>query len=134
MALDSAGNAWITGVTNSADFPVTAGAADSSFNGVADAFVSELSANGSALLYSTYLGGTQSDSGNDVALDPGGDVYVTGHTYSMDFPATAGAFDTIFNGDPSIFWGDAFVTKIATDTDSSTPPAPPGDPGRTGLF
>ena len=134
VTLDSAGNAWITGVTNSADFPVTASAADSSFNGVADAFVSELSAGGSALLYSTYLGGTQSESGNDFALDPGGNVYVTGHTYSMDFPVTSGAFDTIFNGDTSIFWGDAFVTKIATGTDSSTPPAPPAIPGAPSLL
>ncbi len=134
VTLDSAGNAWITGVTNSADFPVTASAADSSFNGVADAFVSELSAGGSALLYSTYLGGTQSESGNDLALDPGGNVYVTGHTYSMDFPVTSGAFDTIFNGDTSIFWGDAFVTKIATGTDSSTPPAPPAIPGAPSLL
>ena len=133
IALDAAGHAWVTGVTSSADFPVTAGAADSSFNGTADAFVSELNANGSALLYSTYLGGTQSESGNDVALDPGGDVYVTGHTYSMDFPATTGAFDTIFNGDTSIFWGDAFVTKIAMDADSSTPPAPPAIPPAPGL-
>ena len=84
------GNAWVTGVTSSADFPVTAGAADSSFNGMADAFVSELNANGSALLYSTYLGGTQSESGNDIALDSSGDVYVTGHTYSMDFPTPRG--------------------------------------------
>ncbi len=133
IALDAAGNAWVTGGTSSADFPVTAGAADSSFNGMADAFVSELNANGSALLYSTYLGGTQSESGNDVALDSGGDVYVTGHTYSMDFPATTGAFDTIFSGDTSIFWGDAFVTKIAMDADSSTPPAPPAIPPAPGL-
>ena len=127
------GNAWVTGVTSSADFPVTAGAADSSFNGTADAFVSKLSANGSALVYSTYLGGTLSESGNDVALDSAGDVYVAGHTYSMDFPATTGAFDTIFNGDPSIFWGDAFVTKIAIDSDSSTPPAPPAIPAAPAL-
>ena len=133
IALDGAGNAWVTGGTSSADFPVTAGAADSSFNGTADAFVSKLSANGSALVYSTYLGGTLSESGNDVALDSAGDVYVAGHTYSMDFPATTGAFDTIFNGDPSIFWGDAFVTKIAIDSDSSTPPAPPAIPAAPAL-
>ena len=72
---------------------------------------SELSADGSALLYSTYLGGTQSEGGNDIALDASGDVYVAGHTYSIDFPTTAGAFDTVFNGDPSIFWGDAFVDE-----------------------
>ena len=57
---------------------------------MADVFVSELNADGSALLYSTYLGGTQSEGGNDLALDASGDVYVTGHTYSIDFPTTAG--------------------------------------------
>jgi hypothetical protein len=93
-----------------------------------------LNAAGSSLLYSTYLGGAQSDSGNDVAIDSAGDVYVTGHTYSIDFPATTGAFDTIFNGDPSIFWGDAFVTKLATNTGTSTPPPPPATPGTPTLL
>jgi hypothetical protein len=132
--VDGAGNAWLTGITSSANFPVTAGAADASFNGVADVFIAELNAAGSSLLYSTYLGGAQSDSGNDVAIDSAGDVYVTGHTYSIDFPATTGAFDTIFNGDPSIFWGDAFVTKLATNTGTSTPPPPPATPGTPTLL
>ena len=123
--LDPAGNAWLTGITNSADFPVTVTAVDPSFNGVADAFVAELSANGSSLLYSSYLGGSQSDGGDDIARDPSGDIYVAGHTYSIDFPTTAGAFDTVFDGDTSIFWGDGFVTKLATDTNTSTPPSHP---------
>ena len=91
VALDAAGNAWLTGITGSADFPVSPDAFDPSFNGVADAFVSELSADGSTLLYSTYLGGTQSEGGNDLAVDSSGDVYVAGHTYSMNFPTTQGA-------------------------------------------
>jgi hypothetical protein len=111
----------VTGATSSADFPVTADAFDPSFNGVSDAFVSELSADGSALVHSTYLGGTRSEGAMDIALSASGDVYITGQTYSMDFPTTAGAFDTVFNGDPAIFWGDTFVTKLATDTlESST--------------
>jgi hypothetical protein len=100
---------------------------------VADVFISELNATGSSLLYSTYLGGTQSESGNDLAIDSVGDVYVTGHTYSTTFPATTGAFDTVFNGDPSIFWGDAFVTKVATNTGTSTPPPPPPVPSAPAL-
>ena len=56
-------------------------------------------------------------------------MYVTGLTYSQDFPATVGAYDHVFNGDLSIFWGDAFVTKIDIDATTSTPPAPPGVPG-----
>ena len=90
----------MTGGTSSIDFPTTAGAFDTSFNGAADAFVTELNPAGSALLYSTYLGGANSDIGNDLALNAGRNVYVTGHTYAIDFPTTAGAFDTVFNGDP----------------------------------
>src|SRR6266850_5807262 len=130
IALDGSGNVWVTGGSSSADFPVIVGAVDSSFNGTADVFISELSANGSTLLYSTYLGGTQSEAGNDLALDSAGNVYVTGHTYSLDFPTTAGAFDTVFNGDPSIFWGDGFVAKLGA---VSTPPAPPAVPSAPGL-
>lgn len=128
IALDAQGNAWLTGITNSTDFPVTPDAFSLALNGVADAFVSELSADGSRLLYSTYVGGTQSDGGDDLALVQRG-VYVTGHTYSLDFPTTAGAFDIVFDGDRSIFWGDAFVTKFAIDATSSTPPSTPPVPG-----
>jgi hypothetical protein len=133
IVLDAAGNAWVTGGTSSTDFPVTVGAFDLSFNGVADAFVSELSADGSTLIYSTYLGGRESEAGDDIARDSAGDIYVTGHTYSLDFPTTAGAFDTVFNGDTSIFWGDAFVTKFATDTGTSTPPSTPPTPAAPAL-
>ena len=134
IVLDSAGNAWVTGITNSADLPVTTDAHDSSFNGVADAFVAELSADGSTLLYSTYLGGTQSEGGDDIARHPSGDIYVVGHTYSIDFPTTAGAFDTVFSGDLSIFWGDGFVAKFATDSGTSTPPSTPPAPGAPSLL
>ena len=124
IALDGAGHIWLTGTTSSADFPTVVGAADLSFNGVADAFVSELSADGSTLLYSSFFGGTQSDSGTDLVTDASGNVFVTGQTYSSDFPVTAGAFDVVFRGDPSIFWGDAFVMKITADTATSPPPPP----------
>ena len=127
--LDAAGNAWITGTTNSTDYPTTADAFDRSLNGGADAFISELNPAGSALLYSTLLGGTEGDSATDVAIDGVGDVYVTGQTFSMNFPATVGAFDTVFAGDISIFWGDAFITKIDVSATTSAPPAPPATPG-----
>jgi len=134
VAADASGNAWLTGTTASTNFPVTANAADSSFNGGAvDAFISELSPAGSALLYSTYLGGSNTDAASDVALDTSANPYVTGHTFSMDFPATTGAFDTVFNGDTSIFWGDAFVTKINITATTSTPPAPPAIPAQPTL-
>ena len=123
VAPDVSGNVWVTGGTSSSDFPVTAGAVQNTLKGVSDAFISEVSADGAALMYSTFLGGRDADGGEDVAIDPNGNVYVVGHTYSLDFPATAGAFDTVFNGDTSIFWGDAFVTKIDPNATTSTPPA-----------
>jgi hypothetical protein len=130
IAVDAGGNAWVTGSTSSVDFPTTADAFDGALNGTADAFVSELNPTGSALVYSTLLGGMNSDSANDLALDAGGAVYVAGRTFSIDFPTTAGAFDTIFNGDPSIFWGDGFVIKLGA---ASTPTAPPAVPSAPNL-
>jgi hypothetical protein len=108
IAVDAAGNAYVTGSTQSTDFPTTPGAFDTTFNGGPDAFVTKLNATGSApLLYSTYLGGIPVDVGSGIAVDAAGDAYVTGFTQSTNFPTTPGAFDTTFNGT-----NDAFVTKI----------------------
>ena len=99
IAVDGAGSAYLTGDTHSADFPTTAGAFDTTYNGGRDdAFVTKLDASGAALGYSTYLGGSDDDSGNAIALDGAGSAYVTGTTGSADFPTTAGAFDTTYNG------------------------------------
>ena len=125
IAVDAAGNAWVTGGTGSVDFPIIVGAVDSTHNGMSDVFISELNAAGSTLLYSTFLGGNQSEGGNGIALGPGGTVYVAGLTFSPNFPTTVGAFDTVWNGDALIFWGDAFVAKLgAVSTPPSTPPVP----------
>ncbi len=98
VAVDSAGNAYVTGHTNSTDFPTTFGTYDSTYGGVNDTFVARLDARGRALTYSTFLGGAASDAGESIALGPTGDVYVTGRTDSTDFPTTPGAFDTTYNG------------------------------------
>jgi len=109
VAVDSLGAAYVTGSTDSANYPTTAGAFDTTFNGSSDAFVTKLNPAGSSpLLYSTYLGGTGPDAGHGVAVDSAGAAYVTGATQSGDFPTTAGAFDTTFNGGQE----DAFVTKL----------------------
>lgn len=107
IALDSAGNAYITGDTSTVGFPTTAGTFDTSFNGVVDAFVAKLNSSGSALVYSTFLGGTGLDLGRSVAVDVGGQAYIAGRTNSVNFPTSAGAFDPSFNGD-----FDNFVVKI----------------------
>ena len=106
IAVDSSGNAYVTGLTESTDFP-TASAIQPTFNGGnMDAFVTKLNADGSALIYSTYLGGSGDDVGFGVAVDAAGNAYIAGRTYSTDFP-TANAFQPTNHGAP-----DAFVTKI----------------------
>ena len=71
IAVDGSGRAYVTGLTNSADFPTTPGAFDTTFNGGSDAFVTKLNASGSALAYSTFLGGTNVDEGLGIAVRRG---------------------------------------------------------------
>jgi hypothetical protein len=107
MVVDGAGNAYISGHTDPVGFPVTPGAYDETYNGFIDLFVSKLNPSGSALVYSTYIGGDSIDQEATIALDASGNVYVTGHTQSANFPTTPGAFDTSYNGGK-----DAFVVKL----------------------
>jgi len=96
IAVDPSGNAFVTGFTVSVDFPVTSGAFQTKPpNKIDAAFISKLNAAGSGLIYSTYLGGTGSDSGQAIRLDAQGNAYVLGTTYSTDFPVTAGAFQSV---------------------------------------
>ncbi len=81
----------------------------SQLQGTSDAFVSILSPNLTRLLVSYYLGGTDADAGDDIAVGNDGGVYVVGDTSSTDFPVTPGAFQTTYGGGPS----DAFLTKTA---------------------
>jgi hypothetical protein len=112
IAVDSADNAYLTGSTLSTDFP-TKNPLQAAYGGISDAFVAKINAAGSALVYSTYLGGAAADSGNGIALDGAGNAYVTGLTESTNFPSTPGAFQTTCGGgDQACRYGDAFVTKI----------------------
>jgi len=116
IAVDAAGNAYVTGDTLSGDFPTfptaPCTAFDCALDGPRDAFVTKLNSAGSALVYSTYLGGDDADFGNALAIDTvappdGPNAYVTGSTASTNFPTTAGVFQT----SPSSL-GNAFVTKL----------------------
>ena len=112
IAVDSAGNAYVTGNTNSTNFP-TANAIQGTLNpgtgqiaGDYDVFVTKINAAGTALVYSTYLGGNSGDGGLDITLDSAGNAYVTGHTRSTNFP-TANPIDSTYNSA-----NDVFVAKI----------------------
>jgi hypothetical protein len=106
IALDGNGHAFITGSASSSDFPTTSGAIQTTFGGGYDAFVTQLKADGSGLIYSTYLGGSSNDGAYGIAVDGSGSAYVTGNTHSANFPV-ANAQQPALNG-PS----DAFVTKL----------------------
>ncbi len=108
IAIDNLSNAYVTGVTDATLFPTTLGSFDTTFGGVEDAFVTKLNNTGSALVYSTFLGGSMSDVGEGIAVDISGNAYVTGSTFSTDFPTTPFAFDTLYNGGNS----DCFVSKL----------------------
>ncbi len=117
IAVDSSGKAYIAGETSdgATDYPTTSGAYDESQNGGIDAFVTKLNASGSALEYSTFLGGSSTDIAYAIAVDSSGKAYVTGSTANgvTDFPTTSGAYDEIHNGVT-----DVFVAKLnATGTD-----------------
>jgi hypothetical protein len=109
IAVDGSGSAYVTGRTRSEDFPVTPGACDTTQNGDYDLFVAKLAPTGGDLLYATFLGGSLYDKGAGIAVDRSGSAYLTGWTRSTDFPATAGAFDTVCRGPKE---ADAFAVKL----------------------
>ncbi len=117
LALDAGNNVYLTGRTYSADFPTTAGAFDRGYSGGEDVFVTKLAVDGESLRYSTFLGGGMADAANDAGYGIGvgldGQAFVTGYTYSPDFPTTPGAFDPTHNGNE-----DVFVTRLSEDGDT----------------
>lgn len=86
IAVDSGGNAYVTGGTLDSAFPVTSGAFQTTLNGTSNVYVTKLNPQGTGAVYSTYIGGSGYDTGNAIALDSAGDAYVTGSTSSSDFP------------------------------------------------
>lgn len=109
ISVDCNGYTFLTGRTNSSDFPTTQGAYDSTFNGVDDLFLIKLTPEGSSLIFSTYLGGSAHDQGNEILVNSDGNAFITGRTYSSDFP-TVNAYDSSHNGD-----GDVYVVKFSSD-------------------
>jgi Beta-propeller repeat/Viral BACON domain/Putative binding domain, N-terminal len=109
IALDGFRNIYIAGFTQSTNFPIS-DAIQSSLSGSDDIFVAKLSETGSALIYSTYLGGSGLDRASGIAVDSVGSAYVAGVTGSTNFPISNGAFQTNFGGGSY----DSFVTKIVS--------------------
>jgi hypothetical protein len=108
IAVDSAGDAYVTGITTSAQFPLGVARLFPTLKGTSDAFVSELNPTGTQLLNSTYLGGSGDDAGLAIAVDKNQNAYITGVTGSTDFP-TANPTQNKSNGQ-----NDAFVTELST--------------------
>lgn len=107
IAIDGNGNAYVTGWTESSDFP-TVNPCQGTNQGHRDAFVTKLSSTGGSLIYSTYLGGENNEWANGIAVDFSGSAYVTGNTYSLNFPIS-NSFQQTNHGPP-----DAFVTKLSS--------------------
>jgi hypothetical protein len=119
IAIDSTGSAYVTGYTTSTNYPVSPGAYQSTCGGGTcsatniDAFVTKMNSTGTAILYSTYLGGSGKDYGYGIAVDASGDAFIGGTTFSADFPVTTGALQTKCGGN-SCSAGDGFVTELNT--------------------
>ena len=118
MALDASGNPYVAGQTYSLDFPATAGAFDTTGNGIGDAFIARLSNNLSALPASTGLGGNSGDAAYSLAVDKPGNIYVTGYTASTNFPVTGGAYQSTLAGKNDLFISkfDSGLTTLIAST------------------
>jgi hypothetical protein len=111
IAVDQVGNAYVTGVTASTDFTTTTSAFQSAISGSFDAFAAKFNPAGSALVYSTYLGGSGDETGLGIALDPAGNAYLSGNTTSTDFPTRNPVQPTLGGSGPNNL-PDAYLAKL----------------------
>jgi RHS repeat-associated protein len=110
IAVDANGHAYVAGYTDSANYPVTPGAIQSTFQGSTyNSFLSVLSPNASSIVYSTYLGGADNSAFGGVSIDSSNNIYIGGEADSSTFPTTTGAFQTIFTGS-----ADGFIIKLTS--------------------
>lgn len=112
IIVDGTGNVFVAGRTTSTDFPVTLGAFQNSLAGLTDVFVAKLNSTGTALMFSTYIGGTGDDLVSHIAFDSDGNVVLTGTTNSTNFPVTSGVIQSSLKG-----LQNAFVTKLKSTGD-----------------
>lgn len=114
ISVDSSGNAYVAGVTNSNNFPVTSGAFQTAYGGLQDAFLAKINPTGTALVFSTYLGGFDFDWANGVGLDASGNIYVAGYTASYNFAQVSPLQNALAGG------YDAFVSRFTSAGNSLT--------------
>lgn len=107
IVLGADGSIYVTGDTSSTAFPGVAGSAQSTFGGNRDTFAAKLSANGTTLLYATYLGGSGEETARGIDVNAAGEAFVVGGTQSTDYPTTPGSFQPVSAGNT-----DAYVTKL----------------------
>jgi hypothetical protein len=122
IALDSSGNAYVTGYTKSTNFPVTPGVFQpkcaSCKQTFVDSYVTKINSSGTALVYSTFLGGNNADVGYAITVDSSDNAYLTGYTYSTNFPTTPGAFQTTLGAVTGVF--DTKINPTASEIVYST--------------
>jgi len=112
IAMDSNGNVYLTGAISSSDFPVTTGAYDATYNNKSDIYVMKINPLLTSIVYATYIGGSELDQGMGIGVDANGYAYVTGYTWSSDFPTTPGAFDRIYDGSIGVEGTDIIALKL----------------------
>ena len=117
IIVDDSGNLILTGSTKSADFPTTPGSYDTLFNDRpvdvrSDGFISKINADGNALLYSSFIGGSKMDECTGVCVDSTGKLFLVGHTESIDFPTISGSYDTSFNYTIVDIQPDIFICRL----------------------
>ncbi len=116
LILDDDGNVYVTGITNSVDFPTIPGCYNDEPSGNYDIFISKLSNNLDSLLASTYFGSVGFEQVNSIALDGSGNVFIGGYTRRFDFPVTPGAFQETYYGTGGMQWGgEVFISKFSSD-------------------
>jgi uncharacterized repeat protein (TIGR01451 family) len=128
MAVDSGGSVYVTGQTDSLNFPVVNAFQTTYGGGSSDAFITKLNPAGTAFVYSSYIGGSGQDSGSRVALDASADAFISGTTVSTNFPVTAGVFQSECGTDGTCNGGlsDAFAVKVTTSAHLSVANSAPG--------
>ena len=113
LTLDNTGNVFVTGRTESTDYPANGGY-DNTFNGgFEDVFVSKLNNGLSSLLASTYIGGSTDEGADAIIADDAGNIFISGFTYSDDFPTAGMPYDSTHNGS-----GDIFIAKFNNNLSS----------------